>query len=180
MLWKQKRGDDGQQGSNPSMKRGRWLEPAIAEAVREENPEWAPLIKKADSYYRLPELRLGSTPDYFIGEPGAPGTGVLECKSMLPEKFADYGEAAPLFHTLQVVVQMMTTGAAWGTIAIMTMTRNLDLHLFAVPRHAAAEAKITEAVAKFWDAVERGEQPPPILPRDYETLIRMFPREIDS
>ena len=156
------------------MKRGRWLEPAVAEAVKEENPEWAPLIHKNDSYFRLPDLRLGSTPDYFIGDQGAPATGVLECKSMLPERFADYGEAAPLFQTLQVLVQMMTTGAAWGTIACMVMTRNLDLHLYAVPRHAAAEAKIAEAVAKFWEAVERGDQPPPVMPQDRKTLAEMF------
>jgi hypothetical protein len=176
-LYHQKRGDDGQQGENPAMKRGRWLEPAIMEAVKDQNPEWAPLIHKATDYWRLPEQRIGSTPDCFIGEPGEPATGVLELKSMLPEKFATYGETAPLFHSLQVVVQMMTTGAAWGTIAIMVMTRNLDLRLFAVPRIAAVEAKITADVASFWDAVERGEPPKPVLPQDYETLARLFPTD---
>jgi predicted phage-related endonuclease len=176
-LYRQKRGEDGNQGDNPSMKRGRWLEPAIMEAVKDTNPEWAPLITKATDYWRLPEQRIGSTPDCFIGTPGEPGTGVLELKSMLPEKFATYGESAPLFHSLQVAVQMMTTGASWGTIAVMVMTRNLDLHLFAVPRIAAVEAKIIADVAAFWDAVERGVPPAPVLPQDYETLIKMFPRE---
>jgi len=180
MLWRQKRGEDGQQGDNNSMKRGRWLEPAIMEAVKDQNPEWAPLIHKATDYWRLPEQRIGSTPDCFIGEPGEPATGVLELKSMLPEKFATYGETAPLFHSLQVAVQMMTTNASWGTIAILVMTRNLDLRLFAVPRIAAVEAKITADVASFWDAVERGAPPKPVLPQDYETLIRMFPKDDGS
>jgi predicted phage-related endonuclease len=179
-LYRQKRGEDGNQGDNPSMRRGRWLEPAILEAVKDDNPEWAPLIHKATDYWRLPEQRLGSTPDAFIGTPGDPTTGVLELKSMLPEKFATYGETAPLHHSLQVAVQMMTTGASWGTIAIMVMTRNLDLRLFAVPRIAAVEAKITADVAAFWDRVDRGDPPPPVLPQDYETLIRMFPRDNGS
>lgn len=176
-LYHQKRGEDGQQGDNASMRRGRWLEPAIMEAVKDQNPEWAPIIHKATDYWRLPAHRIGSTPDCFIGPPGEPGTGVLELKSMLPEKFAAYGETPPLFHSLQVAVQMMTTGAAWGTIAIMVMTRNLDLRLYAVPRIPAVEAKIIADVAAFWDAVERGEPPKPVLPQDYETLIRMFPTD---
>jgi predicted phage-related endonuclease len=69
---------------------------------------------------------------------------------------------------------MMCSGAAWSTCAVLVMNRALDLHLYAVPRHAEAEAKIAAAVAKFWEAVERGEQPPPILPQDRKTLAAMF------
>jgi len=49
--------------------------------------------------------------------------------------------------------------------------------LFAVPRIAAVEAKILADVAAFWDAVERGEPPKQVLPRDYETLARLFPTD---
>jgi predicted phage-related endonuclease len=162
------------------MRRGRILEPAVAEAVKEENPEWAPIIRKAGDYWRLPEMRLGSTPDYYVGEPGTPGFGLIEAKTVSPEKFAEWGEQLPLHYSLQALVQMMTSGAAWSTVAMLVLNRSYDLRMFAVPRHAAAEAKIAAAVADFWRAVDAGEQPPPVMPQDRETLIRMFPRETEG
>jgi hypothetical protein len=153
------------------------MESAVAAAVAEEHPEWAPIIRKANDYWRIPELRLGATPDFYVGTPGEPGMGLIEAKTVSPEKFADWGEAAPLQYTLQTLAQMMVTNAAWGMIAMLQMNRALSLHLYAVPRHAAAEAKIAEAVRAFWASVDRGEQPPPVMPQDRETLIKMFPRE---
>jgi predicted phage-related endonuclease len=177
MLFQQKMGSNGQQGDSPSMRRGRIMESAVAAAVAEENPEWAPIIAKANDYWRLPDLRLGATPDFYVGNPDDAGFGLIEAKSVSPEKFTDWGEAAPLQYTLQTLAQMMCSGAAWGTIAMLQMNRALTLHLYAVPRHAAAEAKIADAVCKFWNSVDRGEPPPPVMPQDRETLIRMFPRE---
>jgi len=180
MLWQQKRGEDGQQGDSPAMRRGRILEPAVAEAVKEENPEWAPIIRKANEYWRLPAMRLGATPDYYIGEPGTPGFGLLEAKTVSPDQFEIWNGSLPLAYTLQCLAQQMCTGAAWGTVAVLVTNRGFDLHMYAVPRHAAAEAKIAAAVAEFWRAVDAGEQPPPVMPQDRETLIRMFPKDDGS
>lgn len=167
------RGED--QGDNPAMRRGRLMEPAVALAVAEEHPEWAGSMRKAGEYWRLPGLRLGSTPDYYIGEPGTKGFGVLECKTMSPEQWTAHGGAPPLAYTLQVAAQMMTTRASFGVIAVMVMTRTLDLYTFPVPRVAAAEVKIAEGVRRFWARVEAGEEPPPRMPADLPVLARMFP-----
>ena len=168
---------DENQGDNPAMRRGRIMEPAVAAAVAEEHPEWAGLMRKAGEYWRLPGLRLGSTPDYYIGEPGTQGFGLLEAKSVSPEQFEKWGEGPPLAYTLQVAAQMMTCRAAWGVIAIIVMNRGLDLHTFPVPRVAAAEVKIAEAVRRFWARIDTGEQPPPVMPWDRSTLARLYPRD---
>lgn len=166
----------GDAGDNPSMRRGRIMEPAIAAAVAEERRDWR--LWKATDYYRLPALRLGATPDYLADYAGR--LGVVECKSVAPEKFEEWGGAPSLAYTLQVVAQMMATGAEWGVIALLVMNRSLDLEIFPVPRHPAAEAKIAEAVEAFWHAVERGEAPPAVMPRDAATLAAMFPRDDGS
>lgn len=172
-----KTGQDGNRGDNPAMRRGRIMESAVAAAVAEEHPEWADAIRKAGDYWRLPDLRLGSTPDYHIGDPDEAASGVLECKTMAPEEFEKWGDAPPFAYTLQTLAQMMTTGAAWGCIAVLVMNRALDLHTFPVPRHAAAEAKIADAVRAFWCRVERGEAPPPTMPADRVTLAGMFKQD---
>jgi hypothetical protein len=76
-----------------------------------------------------------------------------------------------------VAAQMMATGAAWGVIALMVMNRALDLHIFRVPRNAGAEAKLAQGVRSFWQAVERGDMPPPTMPADRETLASMYPQD---
>ena len=166
---------DGDEGDSPAMRRGRIMEPAVAAAVAEEHPEWADSIRKAHEYWRLPDLRLGATPDYYVGDPATAGFGLIECKTMSPENFAANGGAPPLAYTLQVAAQMMVTGASWGVIALMVMNRGLDLHVFPVPRVAGAEAKIAEGVRRFWGMVEAGQEPPPTMPADRATLAKMFP-----
>lgn len=164
---------DGQRGDNPAMRRGRIMESAVAAAVGEAEPTWT-LIKATD-YFRDSGLRLGATPDYFATHQKP--IGVLECKTMAPEEFERWGDAPPFAYTLQTLAQMMTTGAQWGCIAVLVMNRALDLHMFPVPRHAAAEAKIADAVRAFWASVERGEQPPPTMPADRATLAQMFKKD---
>jgi predicted phage-related endonuclease len=167
---------DGDEGDNPAMRRGRIMEPGVAAAFKEEHPEYGDL-RKATDYWRLPALRLGCTPDYFIGDPERPGFGVMDCKTMSPEQWVAYNGAPPLAYTLQVSAQMMVTGAAWGCLAVMVMNRALDLYTFHVPRNAKAEAKLRAGVVAFWGAVDRGETPPPTMPADRETLVKLFPRD---
>jgi predicted phage-related endonuclease len=98
----------------------------------------------------------------------------MEAKTVSPDQFETWNGALPLAYTLQCLTQQMCTGAAWGTVAVLVTNRAFDLHLYAVPRHAAAEAKIAEAVRDFWRAVDAGEQPPPVMPQDRKTLAEMF------
>lgn len=173
-VYASKVGEGGDQGDNPAMRRGRLMEPAVALAVGEARPDWQ-IVKETD-YYRDTIARLGATPDYRIeGDPR--GLGMLEIKTVAPDKFEEWTAGPPLSYTLQTLVQMMLTKASWGVIGVMVMNRTLDLHLFDVPRHAAAEERIQDKCAAFWAMVEKGEMPAPDFARDHAAISALYPRD---
>ena len=55
-LYTEKRGTEFVVEDNKAMRRGRWMEPAVAKAVEETRPEWQ--LFPAKEYLRDPELRL--------------------------------------------------------------------------------------------------------------------------
>ena len=61
-LYAEKRGTEFIVEDNRAMRRGRWLEPAVAKAVKEMRPEWT--LISGHEYLRDPELGLGATPDF--------------------------------------------------------------------------------------------------------------------
>ena len=156
-------------GDNPAMRRGRILEPAVAEAWFEERRE---RLVKCHDYLRSPEHRIGATPDYQrpCGEP-------VEIKTVAPEKWDEWSEAPPLAYQLQALVQAMLMGAPRAWIAVLVDNRAKDFHVFEVPRHPAAEAKIIANVAAFWRQVAAGEAPAPDYARDGDAIASMFPRD---
>lgn len=179
-VWADKVGVGHDRGDNSAMRRGRILEPAVAAAVAEERPHL--VIGKATQYLRDPDLRLGATPDYLAMELDAVTGGsrlfVLECKTADPSVFErDWASGPPMAWMLQALVQAMLLDAAGAIVACMVMSRDLPVHIFDVPRHPAAEARIVERVQAFWQAIEEGTQPPAVDGRDAATLASMFPRD---
>lgn len=156
-------------GDNAAMRRGRILEPAVAEAWFEERGE---RLLKCHAYLRSPEHRIGATPDYarLCGEP-------VEMKTVAPEKWDEWKEAPPIAYQLQALVQAMLMDAPRAWIAVMVDNRAKDFRVFEVPRHPAAEAKIIANVAAFWRAVAAGEPPAPDYARDGAAIAAMFPRD---
>ena len=166
-VYAEKTGASDGVGDNPAMRRGRILEPAVAEAWFEERRE---RLVKCHDYLRSPEHRIGATPDYQrpCGEP-------VEIKTVAPEKWDEWSEAPPLAYQLQALVQAMLMGAPRAWIAVLVDNRAKDFHVFEVPRHPAAEAKIIANVATFWRQVAAGEAPAPDYARDGAAIAAMFP-----
>jgi len=156
-------------GDNPAMRRGRILEPAVAEAWFEERGE---RLTKCADYVRDPAHRLGATPDYTRpnGEP-------VECKTVAPEKWEEWREAAPLAYQLQALVQAMLLDAPRAWLAVLVDNRAKDFRVFEVPRHPSAEARVIAAAADFWRAVAAGEVPAADYTRDGDAIAAMFPRD---
>jgi predicted phage-related endonuclease len=152
-------------GDTPSMRRGRVLEPAVAAALQEEHPEWPPLVK-SDSYYWLPEHRIGATPDYLWGE-----DGLIECKTCAPHVWDQWRGRAPIAYLLQLLTALMCTGRERGIVAVMVCAGQFPVHEFAVERHPEAERKIIDAVAAFWDAYDAGLPTPPQSADELESLL---------
>jgi predicted phage-related endonuclease len=178
-LWAEKRGVEFLDNDNKAKRRGRWLESAVAEAVREKRPDWK--IEPARCYLRDPDHRLGATPDFWIhGDPR--GIGVLQAKSAAPITFkTDWAEGAdvPTWITLQTATEMMLADAAFGAVAVLLVDPyDMDCFIHEVPRNAAAEAKIIAMVDAFWQDVEAGREPDLDPRRDHETVRALTAKSV--
>jgi predicted phage-related endonuclease len=177
-LYAEKRGVEFPDADNKTMRRGRWLEPAVATAVEEERPDWK--LRAPRVYLRDPDLRLGCTPDYFIdGDPR--GLGVLQCKTVAPSVYAREwlgGSEIPFWIVLQTLTECMLADAAFGVVAALLVDpHNMDVAILEVPRHADSELKILVAVRNFWRNVADGIEPDPDFARDAAVIKLLRPRE---
>ena len=118
-LYADKTGAGVDAGDNPAMRRGRILEPAVAEAWFEERRE---RLVKCDEYLRCSVRRIGATPDYTRpnGEP-------VELKTVAPERWEEWGNTPPLAYQLQALVQAMLMDAPRAWLAVMVDNRAKDL-----------------------------------------------------
>lgn len=143
------RGEHGNGVPNSAMRRGRILEPAVAAALAEEHPDWQ--IAKATTYHRLPDHRIGCTPDYWWGD-----DGLIQAKTVNPHEWERWRGKVPLTYTLQTLTELLVTGRERGLLAVMVCAGTFPVHEFPVPRHAEAERKILDAVAEWWRAWDAG------------------------
>ena len=136
---------------SPAMRRGRILEPAVAAALAEERPDLPTLIK-ATTYHRLPDLRLGATPDYLCGD-----DGLVQCKTVSSHQWQAWHGKTPTGYVIQTLCEMLVTGRRWGLLACLEVSPSYPLHVTEVPRHEAAERRILDAVREWWRAFDAGE-----------------------
>ena len=160
------------------MRRGRLMEPVVAQAVQDDHPDWQ--LEDPRSYFRDPDLRLGATPDRFIiGDPR--GLGVLQIKTADPrvfDRFWHNGTKVPFYIELQTAVEMLLTNAAFGYVAVMPVpTFDFIPTILPVPRLANAERKVIDAVNQFWLDVANGREPPANYNLDAELIKFLAPRE---
>jgi predicted phage-related endonuclease len=159
-----------------TLRRGRWLEPAVAAAVSELRPEWK--IRKAQEFFV--DGDIGGTPDFFIDNDER-GVGVLEAKTISPSVYQrhwDNGKEVPFAFVLQALTCAMLTDAAFAYVgALVVDAHNMDLSLHEIPRHAEAEKKIRDEVARFMADTRAGIEPPVDFQRDGAMLRLLLPRE---
>jgi len=176
-LWMDKAGRADPVSDNPVLRAGRWMEAAAIEAVRETHPEWN--ILRASTYYWDDTLRIGATPDAFAVRGGA--TGVVQCKKVAASHFQKWIEedgtiTPPLHYQLQVIAEVMMTGAEWGCLAVLADDGyGLDLHCIDVPVHAAAWQRVLEEAKAFWASIEADVPPTPDYDRDGALIAAQYP-----
>jgi predicted phage-related endonuclease len=182
-VWAEKTGLISPTADNPTFKRGRWLEAAVIEALREERPAWD--VRRAGVYLRDPDIRLGATPDAVAIDPDRFGIGVVQCKTVRRDVFerdwsvGPSGEAAaPLSYQLQTLTEAMLVGAEWACVAALVIDAGGGVELVCAPvhRHPPAEDRIRETVARFWLDLEAGRQPAVDPNRDGRVIEALFPR----
>jgi putative phage-type endonuclease len=155
---------------NERTKWGNRLESAIAQGVAEEkNIE----IRKMDEYIQLPQVRLGASFDFAIGE-----NGLLEIKNVDSLRFKDTWiieddmVEAPPHIELQVQQQLLVSGRSFANIAALIGGNKL-VHL---EREAdpGVHERILEVTADFFKKLETGEAPSPDFVRDSDFISRLY------
>lgn len=164
-------------GDNPQMRRGRWLEAAVLEAIREEHPDWE--VRPAKVYLRDGALRLGASPD-AIAATDEPGVTNIQCKVVArPTYETKWADGPPMHYQLQTLTEGMLLDAARSYVAALVIdTYTAELYLHRVNRHAAAELRVREIAAEFWSNVATGKRPAVDYSQDAETVKAMFPQSV--
>jgi YqaJ-like recombinase protein len=133
-----------------SLRCGRILEPGVAVALLESRPDWK--LVKATSYHRLPDLRIGATPDFFLGD------ALVEVTTISP---AQWRGMPPAYKIIQLYTQLAVTGRKHGWLAVMVRTLpELPLHVFEVPPDPIIAEAILDAAATWWRHFDAGQLAP--------------------
>lgn len=170
-VWAEKVGLVPGTADNVMMRRGRWLEPAVIEAMRESHPTWT--IKRSGVYLRDPDLRMGATPDAVAEDPARPGIGAIQCKVVSrPIYEAEWEDGrAPLKFEIQTLSEAMLLEAEWAVVAALVIgTYSAELVEHEVPRHEGAEERVRGIVRGFWSEIDAGRQPRADYARDAGTI----------
>ena len=167
------------------LKRGRWGEASVFEALLEENPKWE--IRRAKIYLRDPELRLGATPDGFAIAPDREGVGIVQAKTIsryifrhrwLHDSDDDVvtGDAEmPESYRLQTLTEAMLAEAQWACLAVLINSEyDWQFRLFDIPRDIEIEDRIKYNVLKFWNDYLDPSIMPPFDPQRDERLIKLL------
>ena len=170
-LWHRKKNKDVVDVNNSE--RVRWgsrLQDAIAFGIAEDNKF---KIRRMDEYCRIPDLNIGSSFDYMIGN-----DSLLEIKNIdslqLKEKWIIDGDniEAPPHIELQVQHQMLVAelntafiGALIGGNRVILIRREADAKI-----HEA----IKEKVKKFWESIKENKPPNPDFQKDAMFISRLY------
>ncbi len=170
---------------NERVQAGKHLEPALAAWSRERWPEWDGKLRKVRRYLTHGDVEgWGASLDYEINEPARPP---VEFKNVDRLIFRDQwysddedeggGVLVPPMHiNLQVQAQIGVTSADHGWI--VACIGGNSLLRGKVPRHAASQSKLAEAIAAFWQGIATGT--PPSLVADYESVADRYRYGIKS
>jgi predicted phage-related endonuclease len=184
-LYAEKKGLRPPLADNPVLRRGRWDEPAVFEALAEHKPHWE--LTRAKIYLRDSELRLGATPDGYALAPEHDGPGVVQAKSVSrwifrnrwmvdPGESVEYGEAdPPSYYVLQTLAEMMLSNASWGMLAVIVKGEfDASFRLFPIDRDPSLEHIIRDSVRIFWSEYLDPGIMPPFDPQRDAKLIKLL------
>jgi predicted phage-related endonuclease len=171
------------------LRRGRWGEAAVFQALHEERPHWQ--IQRARVHVVDTSRRLACTPDGFATAPDRDGIGVIQAKvisrSVFRQRWLDVqdddvatGEATPQpAYVLQTLMEMVLNECPWGVLVVL-ISGEFDwrLRTFEVARDAIIENVILERAAAFWrEHLDPGIMPPFEPQRDAALVRLLYPKD---
>lgn len=169
-LWMEKSGNLPPEdlSDNKSVQAGTFLESGIANWAAHR---WDMKIKKVVDYYTADDCPgMGASLD-FQTDGGHPVEIKWSAHGDGWEYEGDTITCAPDNYVLQVLHQMACTDAEYGWL--IALIRN-EPRRMKVPRSEEIISKIKSHVAKFWDSVRAGEEPPVDFEKDGEAVVRLL------
>jgi predicted phage-related endonuclease len=152
--------------------RTRWglrLQDAIAKGIAADQG-W--VISPLAEYMRVPEMRVGCSFDYSIGD-----EGILEIKNVdglvyKNEWFEDDGLEAPPHIELQLQMQFLVSGRKFGYVGALVGGNRIIL----IRREPVPDVinSIKAKVAAFWESIAQDVQPRPQFPEDIKFISRLY------
>jgi len=155
---------------NERMQKGKRMEQYAAQEVMDKYG-WAGM--HAEVYVRIPELKLGSSFDYFVTCPER-GKGILEIKAV--DKFQhdkkwDDDEIPPHIE-IQARHQMLCADLDW--VCVSAHTSIYESHEYFLTRDKEYENGIIAAAKKFWADVAAGIEPEADFSRDGDVISALY------
>ena len=142
------------------------LQDSIAKKVAEDNG-WD--IRRMDEYMFIPEIKLGSSFDFAIGD-----DGIMEIKNVDKFVFLDEWEDnnCPLHIEMQVQVQLAVSGRKFAVV--VALVGGNEAVVIRRDRDEFVISSIKEKVKWFWNTIKEGKEPTPDFKKDYEVISRLY------
>jgi predicted phage-related endonuclease len=182
-LWADRSGLLAPEPDNPTLRRGRLLEPVAIELLREERPGWE--IYRPNVYLCDPEARIGATPDVYAARNELSGQrtrGNIQIKTAghfaFRKNWIDPETRLveiPLWIAVQSSIEAYLSGADWTAVAVMAIgDGGIEFYVEEFPIKASLIGRFKGLVDMFWHAVEKKEPPAINFDRDIETLFDVY------
>lgn len=152
------------------VKWGQRLEAPIAEGIAAEHGFE---IQPFKEYIRIPDLRIGSSFDYRIGD-----DVIFEIKNVSEKSFRESWvfdsetATAPAHIELQVQHQLAVSGLRCAYIGVLVGGNKS--YLLRRDRNDGVIKEIFSRTAAFWEAFDSDKEPEPDLFRDHESIVSMY------
>ncbi len=171
-LWLEKAGrlEPEDLSANEHIRRGNFLEPAIAEWAADK---WGMKIRKVKRYKQHPDVpRLGASLDYESQEGKLIPVEIKSSEArQLWEVDGDTILDAPLKYLLQVQTQLACAGAEYAWLIVMLAGK---LYRMKVHRHDDTIQKILAEVKDFWATVDEKKEPKPDFAADSALIASLM------
>jgi predicted phage-related endonuclease len=174
------------------LRRGRWGEAAVFQALADTYPDWN--IRRAKVHCIDRDRRIAATPDGFAEAPSRAGLGLIETKVVArgvfrakwldnPDGSIDGPASVPTNFRIQVTAtRLLNPQCQWAVIAVLINGEfDWQFQLFDVEQDPALEDRILYRAHQFLhDYLDPGIMPPFDPQRDEALVKLLYPKDDGS
>jgi putative phage-type endonuclease len=171
-LWQEKTGKTERSVENPYMKRGRMLEPIVAQFYEEETGKKLKVDGNLRTHLKYPQL--GGLIDRVI-DMGKPG--VWEGKTASSWAIKAWNERIPMNYYVQLIHYLLITGWEYGEMSVLNVDKWILDNMPFEPDPKIFEMIINEGCG-WWDKYVIKDMPPPMEAPDYKLISPVHGKKV--